>query len=403
MIICRKCSRRHPDGTDFCTCGAFLEFDGERAPDEMPASPVAPMAPSPPDPAEARVVAGGTGAAQGPGVGPESPWSGLPGSGNWADPPATTGIEARPPDEPLTGRPGEPVVDPSSGRAGDNACARCGTPNAPERQFCQHCGQPLVAGVASAVAAPARQKVRWGRRIRLPGRLRTADPQQLAAQARRLTTGGMSSRTMLFRTGGVMVILAGVLAFLGPWRGTVLNWTKDRVGASRYEVVDIGVDEISVEPARRALQPEPFPLQGPDKLLDRKRNTAWATHWLDLSDLGPESAPAGGQCAASPPHTDSFLRIVLPEATDLARLRIQSGRAADDTTRQTYLRPRLIEARMNGDECQYLELADEGELEVLDFRHKDVKELELRVLGVYADPESVPTAEISELILERRR
>jgi hypothetical protein len=401
MIICRKCSRRHPDGTDFCACGAFLEFDGERAPDEVPAAPAAPVNPPVIEPDDTRVVASRPTGTQDAGS-EESPWSGLPSSGNWADPPAGTGIEARPPDEPLTVRPGDPVVVPSSARAGDITCSRCGTPNAPERQFCQHCGQPLVAGAASALAAPTDRKVPWWRRLHLPGRLRTADPQQLAAQARRLSTGGLSSRTLLFRTGGVMVILFGLLAFLGPWRGTVLNWTKDRVGASRYEVVDITVDNLSVESTRPARQPESFPLQGPDKLLDRKRNTAWATQWLDLSDTGPEDLPA--DCPSpEPARTDSFVRIVLPEATDLARLRIQSGRAADDPTRQTYLRPRLIEARINGDECQYLSLDGDGTLEELDFGHRDVEQLELRVLAVYADPDSVPTVEISELVLERRR
>ncbi len=29
MIVCRKCSRRYANGTEFCACGAFLEFDGE--------------------------------------------------------------------------------------------------------------------------------------------------------------------------------------------------------------------------------------------------------------------------------------------------------------------------------------------------------------------------------------
>ena len=29
MIVCRKCGRRYANGTEFCACGAFLEFDGE--------------------------------------------------------------------------------------------------------------------------------------------------------------------------------------------------------------------------------------------------------------------------------------------------------------------------------------------------------------------------------------
>ena len=39
MIVCRKCSRRHPDGTEFCACGAYLAFDGERVADAPAAAP----------------------------------------------------------------------------------------------------------------------------------------------------------------------------------------------------------------------------------------------------------------------------------------------------------------------------------------------------------------------------
>ena len=74
MIICRKCGRRHPDGTDFCACGAFLEFDGERADDDQPATPTQPVAPPPPA-EDARVVAGGPSP---PPTAEPAPWSGVP-------------------------------------------------------------------------------------------------------------------------------------------------------------------------------------------------------------------------------------------------------------------------------------------------------------------------------------
>jgi hypothetical protein len=407
MIICRKCSRRHPDGTDFCACGAFLEFDGERAPDEVPTTPTGSVPPPPPTD-EARAVTGGPDPAPGPGLGSAepAPWSGIPGTGNWADPTATTGIEARPPDEPLTVRPTEPVVIQPSGRAGDINCTRCGTRNAPERQFCQHCGQPLAAATAAALSVDSRSgsKVSWWRRLagRVTGRVQTTDPRQLATQARGLTPGGLSSRSVLFRSGGVMVILFGLLAFLGPWRGTVLNWTKDRVGASRYEVVELAPENLAAEPADAAVTPVAFPLQEVDKLLDRYSNTAWATHWIDITDTGPEEAPVDAACPA-PTSTDSFVSITLDEPTDLERIRLQSGRSSDDPTRTAYLRPRLVEVRVNGEECQYVTLAGDGTLEMIDFAQDDVAQLELRVIGVYADPESQPTVEISELVLERRR
>ena len=297
------------------------------------------------------------------------------------------------------------MIQPS-GRAGDINCTRCGTPNAPERQFCQHCGQPLAAATAAGLSVDSRagSKVSWWRRLtgRVSGRVQTTDPRQLATQARGLTPGGLSSRSMLFRTGGVMVILFALLAFLGPWRGTVLNWTKDRVGASRYKVVDLAPENLAAEPTDAAVTPVEFPLQGVDKLVDRYSNTAWATHWIDITDTGPEEAPVDGACPA-PASADSFVSVTLAEPTDLKRIQLQSGRFSEDPTRTAYLRPRLVEVRVNGEECDYVTLAGDGTLETIDFAHDDVAQLELRVIGVYADPESEQTVEIAELVLERRR
>jgi hypothetical protein len=347
---------------------------------------------------------------------PQEPtaWSGLPGSGNWADPvsqasPAdTTSVSARLPDAPETRRATEPVIVTPTGRAGDVVCAGCGTPNGPERQFCQHCGLPLSAtGGATAAVTTGGAKPSWWRRAfgRARGKAETTDPRRLSSMAHGLQSGrlpGLSGRAMAFRAGGITVLLLGLLAFLGPWRGTVLRWSRDRVGASRYTVVDVEADNFTVVISDPSEAPLTFPLQDVDRLVDGYANTAWATHWLDITDPGLEAAPEAD--CPSPARTDSFLRVEFAEPTDLARIRILGGRPAADDTRTAYLRPRLVEFRVNdGDTCSYLPLSDDGELETHEFEHDDVEQIELRVLGVYADGESEPTVEISELVLERRR
>jgi hypothetical protein len=409
MIVCRKCSRRHPDGTEFCACGAFLEFDGEQVADEVPTTPAEPASLRPRMPAGDSVDAdlpGVTPAAAERAVSESRAWAGLPGSEPASDRPASSSVTARLPDEPAKPRPAEHVTVQPSGRPGDVTCADCGTANATERQFCQHCGRALTTTDAATTGAAVRtrdlRKSSWWRRIgrRLTGRVQTTDPRQVAAQAGRLSRGGLSSRSLMFRAGGVMVVLAGLLAFLGPWGGTVMGWTRERLGASRYTVMDID-EALTVARADPDTAPEDFPLQGAEKLVDLKRNTAWATRWLDRADPGLEEAPADADCP-TPARTDSFLRIEFEEPTDVARIRVFGGR--DDSTRDAFLRPRLLEIRVDDDDaCHYVGLEDEGTLSKHDFEHDDITTLELRVVGVYADPESEPTVEITELVLERLR
>jgi hypothetical protein len=399
MIVCRKCSRRHPDGTDFCACGAFLEFDGEHVADEDPAVPVA----SPEAPVDAgRRVSGDQ--ARAPAGTDAAPWSGLAGQGNRTDTANPIGVQAQLPDEPDTVRSPDQVVVQPSGRAGDISCPRCGTSNAPERQFCQHCGQALsgtVAVGAFPVVPRQRQKVPWWRRLtgRIPDNIRTTDPRQLASKARRLSHGGLSTRSVLFRSGGVMVILAAVLAFLPrtPWNRTVIGWSRDRVGATRYEKVDVEPDQIRVVPTGDAT-PQEFPLQGPENLVDEARNTAWATHWLDINSEGPDERPT--TCDVQP-GTDSSLVITFPEPTDLKRIHVLGGRSDDEElNRTTYLRPRFVQVRIDDETCVYLDLKDEGKPQGFEFDKSDVEQLGISIVAVYGVPDALSTVEISELIFQ---
>jgi hypothetical protein len=422
MIVCRKCSRRHADGTDFCACGAFLEFDGEHIADEIgpavtpaaggTATPAGPAAAAPTD------AWGSTAPATPPAPPPTSssharhvdepaPWSGF------SPAPATSsgasgGVQAQLPDAPIAPAASEPVDVRPTMRPGDVACSRCATPNPPSRQFCQHCGHELgaPAAITANAAGASRTPSRW-RKVRAVLRRRgiSTDPSRLATQAHMLSRGGMSGRTTLFRTGGIALVLASMLAFLGPWRPTVTAWARDRLGASRFEVIDVEPEQIESVPADPSVASAVFPLQEADRAVDRHLNTSWATRWIDPVGRGVEAPPDDDACQ-DVERTDTFLRVTFADPTDLARFSVIPGRYDGDENRGTFFRPSVLELRWNDAEdgrCRYVALADGGELSQHAFEHDDVSVIEIRVVGVFADNESTPSVDISEIVFERGR
>jgi hypothetical protein len=123
VIVCRQCGERAREGVEFCeSCGAFLEWEGERvdlagrAPAPPPAAP-----PAPPAAAPASTPAAAAPLAPSPG-GPQAP-------------PAGAGREA----------------------GGTVRCLECGAVQGAERRFCKRCGGALdlVAVVGPAPAPPA--------------------------------------------------------------------------------------------------------------------------------------------------------------------------------------------------------------------------------------------------------
>ena len=51
---------------------------------------------------------------------------------------------------------------------------------------------------------------------------------------------GISGKAMLFRTGGVVLVLGGLLAFLGPWSGPAKTKVRELIGADRHSALDVG-------------------------------------------------------------------------------------------------------------------------------------------------------------------
>jgi hypothetical protein len=138
VIVCRQCGQQAREGEDFCeSCGAFLEWEGERVdpapprPTRAPGTGAAPAAPAPTGPPPAA----GAGAAGPPGGAPPGP---APRAAAPAGTPPPLAVPAAPPG------PGASVT-----------CLECGADNDGDRRFCRRCGSSLdLVALAGPPAAP---------------------------------------------------------------------------------------------------------------------------------------------------------------------------------------------------------------------------------------------------------
>jgi hypothetical protein len=139
VIVCRQCGQSAREGEDFCeSCGAFLEWEGEKV-----------------DPAPAAAP----GAASGPASGTAAPRHGepVPDPERWAAPPPLPpdpGGAVPPPAGPAPSLQTRPAGSGTTGS--DVTCLECGGRNAADRRFCRRCGASLelVALARPAVASP---------------------------------------------------------------------------------------------------------------------------------------------------------------------------------------------------------------------------------------------------------
>lgn len=394
MIVCRKCSRRYANGTEFCSCGAYLVFDGEHVDD--PTGPTTPSPPLTPDPRHSHEHPSSTTSVGMAGPTEPSPWSGLPDEGAWGTPPSaqSTGVDARLPDTPIRTDTTEQVWVESAGRIGDVPCPSCSTPNAPDRQFCRHCGHLLTA--TELGVQPTVSRTTWWRRLGRSARRRAeqADVTSMAGSARRLSSGGVAGRTMAFRTGAITLVAFSLLAFLGPWRGTVVNGARKVLGGERFEQVE--PSDVTALALSETVVPIEFILQPPDNVRDGFANTAWATRRLGAAEPGGFEPPTDGTCIVDA-VTETALQFTFEDEPDLTKIAILGGRYAADPQRELYARPTIVELEVAGG-CEHIELSDEGELEIHDFNHRNVGVVHLRIADIAATPDAPRTIEISEVI-----
>ena len=248
---------------------------------------------------------------------------------------------------------------------------------------CSHGADALVAPTRAEGPAPSR-----ARRSRLDGELRSAPLERW----RRGTA-------VAFRAAGIALSCSALLAFLGPWRGTVFAGARKVLGGDRYSVIDDKWRSTAFPTS--SILPAEFPQQGPENVLDTYANTAWATRWLSAGEPG-----RGRAVRRHMPRSDERrCRVEVhvrradrrgPHPHPRRSVRGRPGARA-------VLPPAGRRTARSTDACDYIELDDTGELSIHDFRHRDVDEVDLRIVDVFADPESSNTVEISEVVFDRRR
>jgi hypothetical protein len=392
VILCKICNRRHADGTEWCVCNAYLPFDGEHIEDE-------PVAPPPPRLDEGRDVGAGT-----------RERAPVP-TETVSEPERATVVDV---DAVLPDRPVERQVDrvetPRGRGPGDVACPVCGTDNSDRLRFCSHCGEPLTDQPPLEVVEP---RLRWWQRIPGVGRRRGAGASGMDPAG--LYRSGLTWRSRVFRVGAAGGLCALAFVAIHPtYRPRVIDAVKQVLPGERYREVTADSYALSTDP------PEAEDEQRPAAhAADGHLNTSWATQWSSPDDPGPselsqgeyECPPeaTGGGEAETAARVESALVIAVAEPTDVTRLRILPGRWADDPARESHLRPNLVEVRFVDPEgtarCDLVQLEDSGEEQLVAVTGEDARRVELRILSVHGDLETLPSREVAltEVRLQRER
>jgi hypothetical protein len=313
MMVCTQCGFQNETQDAFCgSCGAFLEWAGEKvdadaAPEparlpaeEQPAEAPAEAAASAPEaPAEETApsatvvdlraetesqqgeeeatekVAAPTARAEGEAaVGADASTRG---SAVVTEPPSAPppGPVARRPD---AVKPMGPKTRPVPAkppprrevRPGDLICNQCEEGNDPDRRFCRRCGASLIEAEA-AVAPPP---LPWWKRLFV------RQPKVVAAGERPMRRGGSAAqrtlRSRLYqmrRVAALVAILGLGIGYLGPWRSTVNTKVRSGFRGIR-EVVAPRFNEISADSVEGTTSS--LPDHPPQHAVDDVIQTYWA-------------------------------------------------------------------------------------------------------------------------------
>jgi hypothetical protein len=407
VIICKKCGNHNQDQETICSsCGAFLEWSGERVTPPAPPPPVAApptttappatTAPAPPaastaSPAPPRPAGGGwqpPASVTGRGTPPAPPAPpGPPAPPTWtpqgppetatgqapvppagppgAAPPVTP--EAREPQAvpPAPPRP-RPVVRPVPAPAqpyqpGDLICGQCGAGNRPERHFCRRCGASLAEAMVAQTHTP------WYRRL-LPARQAPQAPQ--AGDRRQARSGvGTGALVRSFLAAMVLVVLVGGLLAYAALPG-VRSGLNRRLDAVSTEVRrQLGANYQPVRPSQTTassqLSGHPGPLAS-----DLVSNDYWA------ADTARDPQPTLNFTFASP--------------TDLDYVLVTPGAAGADYARMA--RPRTVELVYSDGSGEQLVLKDDPKATGYVIHARQVRSVSMRIADVYPTSQSTTVA-----------
>ncbi len=310
--ICETCGELTPADAEFClSCGAYQRWwDGDGRTRPAPAAGPTPAA----DPGTAR----------------EQP------HGPAADASTTAPL------------PINAVVDPTAfagPAAATPACPRCRTGNPAGRFFCRRCGHTLrTAGAGAPRVRPAdRPSPRW-RRL---GPTRSAAEREALRAYRR----SLPVRYRLFRAGGVLGLVALLLAGYAVTGGRPAAFALDRWDDLRGTLVPVGPATATTAPPDAELSEYEAA-----KAVDGSPRTAWATVWR----AGTVPALVIGDTGCRSTATTAALLLTLPRAAPVRAVAVTPGLPQDDPERVLQWRPKLLELRFPDGRCQSVTVPDRG-------------------------------------------
>lgn len=409
-ILCRVCGTRNADDATFCSnCTSFLEWEGERVPDEPQVQDaargreaqeevteerteepalIAPPVEEPPTaseetpsiddpirdaapPADQRVAERQAAAGE-----EQTP----PAAGRTVQPDVVSQPVTRPPiaDVPPSRRPTTPqrpgrpdareragARRPEAPRPGELICGNCGTGNDPQRRFCRRCGHSLAT-------APVAVRLPWYRRIF------TRRARVTAAGTRPGRMGRRGHSRPLFSSLIVLLVLGGLVGGVATYLfvPAVQTRVNGAVGEMRLLLLP-SFEEIHPQASGSGLPDHPGSL-----VADRNTLTYWAA---DTAIGSPE------------------LLVEFQEPTNLGKLIVHNGATQEEFL--AYARPRTIVVRYAGGDEQELELRDTLEDEVFDLDARSVEQLTITVVDWYAaqPPTGTTTIALRELEFRARR
>jgi hypothetical protein len=389
-IECR-CDRRHPLGTEWCSCGAYLPHDGK-----IVAARSVPTT---------GAETGSAGVVERPAAVFEPPprndyfepvdidEASSPAFAMVTNAPATSPADAYEPGLEQHPTDGGSPFDDRVPRPDDLVCpsVTCHLRNDSTRTFCRRCG----ARLRSETTEDHDVMLPWWRRLwaRITGR----NPRRAAmnAQDRAYRVRGLTARARMVRSGAVVGLLAVSGLSLSPTiRTKAIDRVKDLAFADRYSFVN--VSDVSTSSATVAGWE-------PELVDDGSYNRAWAAPW----GVGFAGLEVAGEEAVCLDPGFPTLRLTLDQTSDVDRLRIWSGTWESDESRALRPRPKMLQVQpVTADgpgTCTFLPLEDTPEEQVAKVDLRDAVAVDVSIVGVYLGDGSSDLVAISELWLERKR
>ena len=417
MIICKKCGHHNEDRDEFCvSCGAFLEWSGERVAQAVPPPPPEPEPPPPPPPGLVERVKQAVGlegqraptATTPPAAGPPPTAAPAPTAvpGRPAPPPPPTGggwvppasletgalsgagtaaqlepppaSATRPPQPPAAPTAREPqAVAPGVARPrtvpraaappdaryepGDLFCGQCGTGNRATRHFCQRCGAPLAE--APVVRTP------WYRRLFKRRQPAAAGDRLATPQGEGTSAGPLVKRFVLAAL--TVAVAGGLLAYV-----TVPGF---------HRRVNQDASAVSTQVAR-AINPTYVPARP----VQTTASSELAGHPARFAtDLVSNDYWAASRTVDPQPT----LAVTFAGPTDLDNMLLRTG-AGPDYARLG--RPRTIQVTYSDGTGQLLTLKDDPKPTGYSVHARHVTSLTIQITGVYPAGQS-PAVAIAEV------